>query len=152
MIEYQIETLDEILEELEPLLEEHYYEVAMYQDRIQLNPNYDFYRTAEQNGSLLIWTGRDNGALVAYCITFLQFNPHYQDHLYAVNDVIYVCPEYRHGETAIELIQGLQEKLKQYEVSVMTFHMKTFKPFETLMKALNFDKAEYLYTKYIKED
>ena len=152
MTEYSFEKVDDILEEIEPLLEEHYQEVAMYQEHIAFNPNYDVYRVMEEMGSCLVYTARDGGALVGYVVTFLQNNPHYQDHIWAVNDIVYVCPEYRHTEVAPEMLQTLEAELKERGVSVMTFHMKTFKPFETLMGALGFDKAEYMYSKYIKDE
>lgn len=152
MITYQQEDLNDIREELEPLLVEHYHEVAMYQDKIDLNPDWKGYELLSMANALHVYTARANQELIAYTVNIVQPNMHYKDHVYAVNDVIYVDPQYRHTEVAETLIQNSEELLKELGVSVMTFHMKTFKTFEALMDHLDFDKAEYLYMKYIKED
>lgn len=151
MITYQEEKLANILDELKPLLEDHYQEVAIYKDHIALNPAYDLYLAMEVAGSLHVFTARDTTAqeLIGYCITFVHKSPHYQDHVYAVNDVIFVKEEYRHSEIAPNMLNQLELIMEQTGVSVMTFHMKTYKPFETLMDILGYDKIEYLYSKYI---
>lgn len=152
MIEYQFEKVDDVLEEIEPLLEEHYAETVPYPDRVVLNPNYDMYRLLEQADALVIYTARDLGAIVGYAITVLQPHPHSQGHTYAANDMIYICPEYRHTELAPEMLKNLEEHLKERGVSVMTFHMKAIKPCETLMSGLGYQNDEVLYTKYIQDE
>lgn len=149
-MQFQEERLDDVLEELEPLLQEHYKEVAMYQDKIELNPDYDLYRLMERQGTLHILTARDPD-LQGYCVTFINKHPHYKDHKYAVNDIIYVSPEHRHTDVAYEMLKELERLMLLEGVSVMTFHMKHYKSFQTLMSARHFDPAEYLYTKYIGE-
>jgi GNAT superfamily N-acetyltransferase len=149
--EYQEERYQDVIEEMKPLLEEHYQEVAMYQEVVNFNPNYELYETMADQGIVDFFTCRKDGELIGYCVTFLQMNPHYQDHIYAVNDVIYVAPEHRHTEVAPEMITRLEDRMIEKGVSVMSFHMKIFKPFESLMDALAFDKAEYVFMKLIKE-
>lgn len=151
MIEYNEEKFEEVIEELKPLLNDHYEEIAIYQDKIDLNPNYEMYKALEDLGNLHVLTARDEGRLVGYCVTFIQSHPHYIDHLFAANDILYIMPDYRHTELAPNMLNVLEEIMKEKEVSVMTFHMKTYKPFETLMDFLAFDKTEHLYTKYIGE-
>ena len=154
MITYQEEQFNDVIDEIKPLLEEHYHEVAMYKDRIELNPNYDLYEIMNRTGNVHIFTARDseaNNALVGYCLTFMQQHPHYKDHVYAVNDIIYVAEPYRHTEVAPEMISRLEKAMLAEGVSVMTFHMKTYKTFETLMDSLGFEQFEYLYSKYIKD-
>ena len=152
MITYQEESYSEIIEELKPLLELHYKEIAMYQDNIDLNPNYGIYEIMYETGQVHFYTARDNKELVGYAITFMQQHPHYMDHVFAVNDIVYVKEEHRHTDVAPTMLTKLEQIMKDDGVSVMTFHMKSFKPFETLMDYLEFDKAEFLFTKYIKDD
>jgi GNAT superfamily N-acetyltransferase len=151
MITYQVEKFADVIEEMKPLLQMHYEEIAMYKDRIALNPDYAAYQAMADLGMLHIYTARDSSRdLIGYCVTFIRPHPHYQDHIYAMNDVVYVAKEYRHTEVAPELISQLEKELQTKGVSVMTFHMKTYKPFRTLMDSLGFDCAEELYTKFIK--
>ena len=153
-ITYQTESYHDVINEIKPLLEDHYEEVAMYKEHIEFNPNYELYLHMDQTGDIHIFTARDQdvgGAIVGYCVTFMQHHPHYMDHIYAVNDIIYVADEYRHTEVAPEMIMRLEKEMQDEGASVMTFHMKTYKPFRTLMESLNFEEAEILYSKYIKE-
>lgn len=149
MIEFGIETLDEVLAELKPLLECHYEEVAMYQDHIKLNPDYDRYYAAEELGQLSIYTMRDDDDLVGYSVFFKAMHPHYKDHLYAVNDIVYICEGLRHSPSTIEFFATCEEWLKQEGASVITYHMKVMKQFTALMNVLKFDHAEHLYSKYV---
>lgn len=152
MITYQEEEYAEVIDELKPLLVDHYHEVAMYQDEIELNPNYVEYGALAGLGMLHILTARDEGKVVGYVVSILNHNLHYMDHLFCVNDVLYVDPEYRHTEVAPNMLSELEAIMREKGVSVMTYHMKVFKSFETLMDLLGFDHAEHLYMKYIKED
>lgn len=150
---YQRELFNDVIEEMKPLLELHYEEVCFYKDKLDLNPDYHLYEVLESVGALHLFTARtEEGELVGYIATLIQKNLHYSDHIYAVNDVIYVDEKHRHTEVASTMISKLEEELKTFGVSVMTFHMKTFKTFETLMKSLGFEKQEFMYGKFIKED
>lgn len=149
MITYQIEDLNDMLEELKPLLEEHYLEIAMYKDQIKLNPDYDTYAKLQEQGVLKIFTARDSDKLVGYSIYFLKTNLHYSDHLYAINDIVYVDKEYRGRVLAFDMLAFAEDQLADQGVSVITMHMKTFAAFETLMECLSYDRAEIIYTKYL---
>ena len=151
MVRFEEEKFEDIIDEMKPLLQEHYKEIAMYKDKISLNPNYELYQAMADAGTLHILAARHGTVLVGYCVTFVNKHPHYNDHLYAVNDVVYLDPAYRHSAVAPEMIAELERMMLEKGVSVMTFHMKTYQPFETLMDFMGFEKAEYLYSKYIKD-
>lgn len=143
------ESLKECLEELKPLLEEHYKEVALYQDKIDLAPEYDKYAALEDSGNLHTIVVRDSGKVIGYYISFIDTHIHYMNTLYAINDVIYLDPEYRHTSVSSDLLEYAEKSLKEIGVSVITLHMKTYLPFEGLAKKHGFDKVEYCYSKYI---
>jgi len=147
---YERETFESFIKDAEPLLEEHYKEIALYQDDIEYAPDFDAYRVMEAAGILHIMTAREDGVLLGYCVSFVHRHPHYKNDIFAINDVLYVHPEYRHGEVSGALLESVEEEMTAAGVSVMTFHMKTHKPFEALMDHLEYDKAEYLYSKLIK--
>lgn len=148
-MEYKAEFIKDVLEELKPLLEEHWKEVAWYQEDIKLNPDYNKYVSMQEANNLLFVTARDEGKLVGYNVNFLQYHPHYSDHIYAVNDIIFVHPDYRHGMVAKELLEGTEEILRLLGVSVVTLHMKPAHPFKTLAEQCGFKQQEYVYSKLI---
>jgi hypothetical protein len=147
MIIYQQEKFEDVYEQLAPLFEEHYREIAMYKDKISLNPDYEAYLGL--GDSLVCVTARDGETIVGYSFYFVKPHIHYKDHLYAYNDIIFLDKNYRGGETALQLTSLAEDTLYDLGVSVITMHMKSYAPFETLMKVQGFEKIEYLYSKYI---
>lgn len=149
MIEYKVETIKDCLEEMKPLLLLHYKEVAMYQDKIELDPDYDKYLSYEDLGMIHLVTVREDGELVGYHLSTLINNLHYKQDKYAVNDILYIKESLRNSKVGLEMFKYAEETLKEEGVSVMTVHMKTALPFDSLCEGLDYDYAERIYTKYI---
>lgn len=144
-----IEKLDQCLEEMKPFLKKHYEEVFLYKEHIDLNPDYNTYYKFEEEGMLNTVIAREEGKLVGYFLSFIFKNPHYKDHYFASNDIIYVDPLLRKTGVGYDMLKFAEKELKSKGVSVMAINMKVAKPFEGLCKALGMDKAEYVYTKYL---
>lgn len=141
----------DFFQEMVPLNIDHYHEVAMYKDHIQLRPDYDQYIELDKIGLLACFTVRVDGELVGYNIFFVRNHIHYIDNKFACNDVLFLKPEYRGGVVAKDLMDFSEEFLRAIGCDVMSMHMKNYKPFKTLMKACEFDESETLYTKYIRK-
>jgi len=148
-MEYSIEAFGDCIEELKPLLELHWEEIAVNKEKIKLNPNYDQYQALEDAGSLHMVVARDKGKVVGYFISFIVPHMHYQDHLWAMNDILFLHPDYRGGRTAMKLFAYAEADLKRLNVSVIQLHMKTEFPFEPLAQACGYKLVEYGYSKYI---
>lgn len=144
------EKLKDIKEELIPLLNLHYEEIAAYQDKIKLAPDWDRYDQLDEADILKIATVRDDGELVGYYISMVLPNLHYSEDLYGTNDIVLIRPEYRSAKVGLGLFQFVEDWMKELGVSVMTMHMKTFQPFDDLCIGLGWDYMERLYTKCIK--
>lgn len=150
-ITYQKELFEDIKLEIQPLLVQHWEEVAMYKDNVPLAPDWSRYQDMEDKGVLHIVTVRDNGTLVGYYVTMIVQGLHYRFTKYGVNDIVLIKPEYRNAGVGLGLFRKVEELLREEGVEVMTVHMKTFIPFDTLCEGLGFDYAERLYTKYLGE-
>jgi len=148
-VTYQQEFLDTFIKDCKTLLEDHWKEVALNKDKIKLNPDFDRYYKLQEQGSLDIFTARDNGVLVGYFVVFVDTNLHYKDHLFAKNDLVYIDPNYRKGFTAVRLIKFAEKSLKEDGVSVLVVNTKNHKPFHKLMRYLKFSDTETIYTKFI---
>lgn len=151
MITYQRETLEESLSEIELLLEAHWKEVAVNKDKIFLNPDFDIYKRMENSGNLAIYTARATGSLIGYFVVVLGVNPHYKDHIFATNDVIYLDPAFRKSMVGSTLITYAEESLKDDGVSVLAINTKTHVPFDNTLKRLDFNHVENVYMKFIGE-
>lgn len=148
---YAVEKVKNCLEEMKPLLQEHYEQVAMYKDKIPLEPDYDKYLDLCDSGILHIVTARDEDKLIGYYISMMVPHIHYSSHKFAVNDILYIDEEYRKTLVGLEMFKFAEKCLKEEGVSVMTIHMKTSLPFDSLCEGLGYDYAERNYTKYIGE-
>lgn len=149
---YQLEYFDDVIEELKPHLHKHYEEVAMYTDKIDLDPDYDMYGKMQNAGVLAIFTMRENDTyeIAGYNIFFVKEHVHYKNDIWAGNDIVYIAPEYRHEEDTIRFFEYCERQLKEeWNAHVVSYHMKTMKTFTTLMEYLGMDHAEHVYTKYI---
>jgi GNAT superfamily N-acetyltransferase len=150
-ITYHKEKLFDIKEEIEPILVQHYEEIAAYTDVIELAPDWDRYKTLEEAGILKVMTVRDDGVLVGYYVTMLVPNLHYSKDFYAVNDIVLIKPEYRNAKVGLGLFQEVEKWMREEGASVMTMHMKVKQPFDELCQGLGWDYMERIYTKCIKE-
>ena len=150
-VKYQQEFLSSVRGEIEPLLNSHWEEIALNKEKIKLNPDWEAYRSFEDQGKLKIFTARDDGQLVGYFVVIVGTNIHYKDHLFAANDIIYLSPKHRKGFTGIKLIKFAEKCLKNDGVSVLTINTKVHQPFDKLMDFLKFRKIERVYSKYLGE-
>lgn len=149
MIKYQQEFLDTCEKDCQELIRLHWEEIAVNKDKIKLNPDWDTYRTLENSDKLKIFTARVKEELVGYFVVITGSNLHYKDHVFAVNDILYLKKEYRKGRTGIKLIKFAEEYLRDDGVSVLNINTKVHKPFDVLMEHMGFGLIERVYSKYI---
>lgn len=90
-----VERLVHCLEELKPLFEPHWAELALDQDKVPLDPQYDNYLTRDALGEVLCVTLRDEGRIVAYFVGFVAPGMHYRTCLTLTMDIFWLHPDYR---------------------------------------------------------
>ena len=100
------ESLTSCLEELKPLFTPHWQELALDQDKVPLDPQYDIYLKRDELGEVLLVTARDNGRLAAYFIGFVAPGLHYKTCMTLVMDIFWVHPDYR-GEDSLAKVEEL---------------------------------------------
>lgn len=149
MITYQQEFLETCRDEAEVLIHKHWEEIALNKDKIKLNPDWEMYSLLESNGSLKIFTARNDGSLIGYFVVFVSKHIHYKDHLFANNDLLFLDEAFRKGLTGVKLIRFAEKCLKEDGVSVLTINTKVHKPFDVIMNKLGFNLVERIYSKYI---
>nr|BAR35097.1 N-acetyltransferase GCN5 [uncultured Mediterranean phage uvMED] len=148
-MQYAEESYNKVKDDIKPLLEKHWEQIAINKETIKLNPDWDEYQRLYFAGNLKIFTARDNEELVGYFITVVARNLHYKDHLFAQNDVLYVKPDKRAGMTGFKLIKYAEIELKKMGVSVIHINTKVHAPFDSLMERMGYSLIERLYSKYI---
>jgi len=138
MLKIQIETLADERDECEDLIAEHWREIAVWQD-IPLDPEWPMYEALEKSQRLFIYTVRtDNGKLVGYAVFLLRNHLHYKKHIWALNDIVFVHPDYRDGRIGRRLVQFWEQDLKARGVHVVHVNVKIGHP--ALDLVLRFEK------------
>jgi GNAT superfamily N-acetyltransferase len=152
MLEYRIETWDEnLIEELKPLTERHYQEVALHKAHIPLKPDWTRYTKLADMNALLVIGVRDAGKLVGYSVFFISSMMHYMTTLSASNDVIYLAPEYRNGFAGVKLIKASEAALKERGITKVLWHVKFAKDFRKILYRMGYCDEDAVVGKIIKD-
>ena len=130
----------ELLEEVKPLLEKHWEEIAHYKD-IPLDPDYDMYLKGQQVGMIHAYVARDgDGKVIGYAVYVVRPNIHYKKCLTATEDIIYIDPE-RRG-VGLFLIKWCDEQLKLLGVQMVTHHIKFAHDWSKALMRLGYEKTD----------
>lgn len=148
-MEFKKEKIDGLQDELKPLLQAHWEQIALNKDKIKLNPAWDEYIKLNNAGIIHFYTVRDNKQLVGYFCVLATKSLHYKDHIFATCDIIYVKQDKRAGMTGYKLIKFAENDLKNLGVSLLGINTKIHAPFDSLLKRMDYNLTERLYTKYI---
>lgn len=149
---YQLERIAHLWDEAMPLMLSHYEEVAHYQD-IALSPDIITYERLDQMGVLKVYTARVEGRLVGYACFMVKTNPHYSESLQAVQDVLFVLPEYRASRIGIGLIKHCDAELRQLGVQVVYQHVKCKESldFSPLLERIGYELIDRIYGKRLDQ-
>jgi GNAT superfamily N-acetyltransferase len=141
---YGQELLSDIVEELKPLLERHWEEIAHFKD-VPLAPNWAAYDRAEKSGSLRVYTARKDGALIGYGVFFIG-NMHYSTTKIATQDVLFLLPEHRQGGVGYRLIRFCDEQLNAEGAKVVYHHVKhAICDFGPLLERMGYVAVDTIY-------
>lgn len=146
-MKFAIEKFKDILDELKPLFEEHYIEIARHKDKIKLNPDYEKYFEMENAGIFHIITAREEKELVGYCFNFVLPNFHFKDCLMASNDVIFIRKIFRKGNNGSDFLNYIENILENMGVIKSTIATKLEHDFGNLLKKREYTPIETIYEK-----
>ena len=145
-----VESFEETLEELKPLLPIHYEELALDQEKVPLDPQYHIYIEREKEGGLLFVLVRDEEKeIVGYFIGFVAPGLHYQTCLTCIMDIFYIRQEARGHQLGARLFQFVERELRSRQVDRWFVGSKWHKDASKLFEYLDFEKVEVYYSKYL---
>src|SRR5882672_1128294 len=147
MLTTHIESFEERLAELQTLLPEHYKELALNQDEVALDPQYEVYIERERQGGLLFLTLRDSGAMVGYFIGFIAPGLHYKTCLTCTMDIFYVRKDKRTGSAGVRLFRSVESELRRRKVQRWFMGSKLHADASALFKRIGASPVETYYTK-----
>ena len=149
MITYQVEKWQDCNSEMAYLWPKHWKQVAMNQDKVPLDPDYEQYQKLQNDGALHVVTCRHDGKLVGYHITIVRTHLHYKGTLFGMTDVYFIDNEYRNGWTGIRLFREVERSLKKRGVKVLTTGTKLSIDMSSIFRYLRWVNSENLFIKYI---
>lgn len=149
MITVMLESFEERLPELLPLLPLHYEELALNKDKVPLDPQYEFYIDREHRGELLFMVVRDAGQLIGYFIGFVAPGLHYRTCLTLTMDIFYIHPEHRGNNTGFKLFKAVEGEAKHRGVDRLYVGSKVHLDASWLFQRLGYEEVERYYTHWL---
>lgn len=149
MITAHVESFEQNLAYLKPILPIHYEELALNQDKVPLSPQFDKYIAAEQRGELLFITLRKTGEMVGYFIGFIAPGLHYSTCLTCQMDIFYVHPDHRGDGAGFQLFKFVEKELKHRKVQRMFVGSKLHKDASWLFQKLGYTPVETYYSTWL---
>ncbi len=149
MITTHVESFEQNLDYLKPILPVHYAELALNQDKVPLSPQYDRYIVAEQRGELTFITLRKSGQMIGYFIGFVAPALHYSTCLTCQMDIFYVHPEHRGDGAGFQLFKFVEQHLKKRGVQRMFVGSKMHKDASWLFEKLGYQPVETYYSAWL---
>ena len=143
-----------ISKELPVLFKRHWQEIAVNQDKIPLDPNWDLYFAYDLADILNVLTVRSNGVLVGYYFILIYPHLHYCSTAWAQTDIFWIDPAYRSGWTGVRMFREGERQAKARGAKVIKVIVKLFFEAERgtlgrILKRLGYANDEAVWSKYI---
>jgi hypothetical protein len=149
MITYQREFFVAIMHELPLLFLEHYEDVALDKERMELDPAWGEYLKLEQQGLLFIFTVRHNKELIGYHFNVVHPHLHYKSVLCSFSDMFFLKKDYRKGFTGFTFFRKNEIMLRGLGVKKIFVMSKVHRDMTVLLKKLKYTLIEYIHSKWI---
>jgi len=149
MITFAVEDWFAVKDEMSHLWPDHWQEVAVNKDAIQLDPDFDTYATFANSGMLHIVVARKEGEIVGYHFSVVRPHLHYRRSLSAFTDIYYIAPAHRTGRTPLRLFQFVEQTLKARGVQKMFTGTKLSLDAGPLFEHMGWTETERLFVKMI---
>lgn len=153
---FQWERFRPLVKEFPPLFDQHWRELALDQDTIPLDPNYELYLNADFAGVLQVLTARFGPLLVGYVFTFAGPALHYRSTVMADVDMYWLDPAFRSGWTGVKMFIETIRRMRELRVRKMfiseKIHFQNVNDLRVgvLLKRLGFMPIETKYAKTLE--
>jgi L-amino acid N-acyltransferase YncA len=151
-ITYQIEPWGTYYRDCQQLWIEHYDEIAVQKDRMEMKPDVASYKALEELGKLQIVVVRDDGRMVGYILSVIRPHLHYANVLCGFEDAYFLSKTHRRGMIGVKLIREAVRHMQAVGVQKVFFMTKAALDMGSIFERLGFDKTDIVYSKWIGAD
>ena len=146
---YDIEPYFSVIDEIKPLLDLHYEEIAYWKGDIPLEPDFGVYQALEKAGILKIFTARMGGDLIGYAIyLYREKHPHYSTSAWLVSDIVFVEPRHRNFGVGHGLMEFVETEARKMGVDVLMTGTKMNHPeLGALLTFMGHEPIDMIYGK-----
>lgn len=149
MYKTQQETYNQVIDEIKPLLHEHWLEIALNKDTVLLDPDYELYQLLEVKGMLHITTIRDEGKLIGYAIYVISPNIHYKSLKVAESDIFFLKKDYRNMGVGKQLLIHAEKHLVSLGVNKIINRVKLNTDAGYVFEIMGHKPIEKVYSKLV---
>lgn len=149
MITAHHEKIRDHLEEIKVLLPAHYKELALNQEHVPLDPQYEVYLGREDRGEVLFTVLRDAGEMIGYFIGFIAPGLHYKTCLTCTMDIFFVRADKRRQGAGKLLFVEVEKELRRRGVQRWFMGSKNHKDASFLFEQIGASPVETYYTKWL---
>ena len=147
MLTFATENLTERLPELKEFFPAHYRELALNQDCVPLDPQYEVYLERDARGEVLFIAARSSGQIVGYFVGFVAPGLHYRTCLTLTMDIFWIHPDHRGNRGGLRLFNAVEEEAKRRGVKRIFLGSKMHKDVGWLFEKLGYMEVERYYSK-----
>lgn len=137
---------DAVIDQMENLIMFHGAEV---EDLDKADPDWGRYRQMNDIGIIRLYTARDEKKLIGYIVYMVGFHMHHKGLFYAIQDALYVRPDYRVANTARNLLIFSEFKLRELNVMVIMQYVKVEHDFSIVLERMGYRLTEKVLTKHL---
>jgi L-amino acid N-acyltransferase YncA len=148
-VTFHVESMRSIHQEMQPLLHDHWNEIALDHHEVPLDPDWHRYFELDDKGSLSVLAARSEGELVGYHIAVISPHLHYKGTLHGITDVYYLKPGFRQGFTGIKMFKAVNEEMKRRGVVKLITGTKLHHDMGRIFERLGYRETERVFTKIV---
>ena len=138
---------DTVIGEMKLLVFDHIAEVGPFQ--FEFDVDWDKFVELQESDSIRLFVARSEGNMVGYAIYIISTHTHFATTVFALQDALYIAPQFRGNGAGIGLIRFCEEMLVDCDAIVQAVSPEL--DFSDLLTNNGYVPLEKLYVKKLSE-